>query len=69
MLLYCIVSAIRVTTERLNTAVAGQCLYECVRMYSVVDADVTPPQFTTRLEPVTVVRGENAKLRAAVTGD
>jgi len=35
---------------------------------SVVHADVTPPQFTIRLEPVTVVKGENTKLLAAMKG-
>jgi len=36
---------------------------------SETDADVTPPQFTTRLEPITVVNGENTKLCAAIRGD
>jgi len=36
---------------------------------SVVDAEVLPPRFTQRLEPVTVVQGENTKLFAVVTGN
>ena len=36
---------------------------------SVTDAQMIPPQFTQRLAPVTVVKGDNTKLCAALTGN
>ena len=47
--------------------IIGDIVNVCV--YSMVDASVTPPQFATRLEPVTVISGENTKLSAVITGD
>jgi len=44
-------------------------MHACVGMCSEIDASVTPPQFTMRLEPVTVIKGENTKLCAGVKGD
>ena len=43
-------------------------VYDCVFICSVIDGDVIPPQFTQRLVPVTVVKGDNTKLCAAITG-